>query len=244
MASRNDAPQLGAGCRARIWPAAEFGRIRGAAAERQSGRQRANSAGRVHDPGRQRRHDRLRDSPATTLKQDTDTQLPRKDLSDALEIHCPAATRISLTVSDNRQDSAGGNTAYTNNLSSDWYAAPRKGAGLGRDSDGNKIGAYAAAIGQWKADGKPVSGADAHEEIHGMWGGYGGLPGSTAGAYDMPASVTFVFATTAGEPATIVTAKDYSLSLSVAANIAPAKTLTLDRPVRLDGSMLFTLNYL
>ncbi|KVM62876.1 hypothetical protein WJ60_17440 [Burkholderia ubonensis] len=46
--------------------------------------------------------------PATQLNRDTDTDLHRRNLDHALEIHCPAATRISLTVSDNRSTSADG----------------------------------------------------------------------------------------------------------------------------------------
>lgn len=177
--------------------------------------------------------------PATQLNQDADTQLPRKYLRDALEIHCPAATRISLTVSDNRQDSAGGNTNVTQSAFGGIYGMPKSGAGLGFDSGDRKIGGYGGTIGDWAADGVSVFGAA--EPGGGEYSvGYAALPGSDK----VRNGATYVFTQTGGDANTIVSAKDYSLTLAVAVNIAPAKTLTLDRPVKLDGSMSFQLNYL
>ncbi|WP_157644721.1 DUF1120 domain-containing protein [Burkholderia ubonensis] len=180
--------------------------------------------------------------PATQLNRDTDTDLHRKNLDDALEIHCPAATRISLTVSDNRHDSAGGNNASTLEVGGSWFAVAGSGAGLGRDSGGHKLGGYAASIGGWSADSSAVIGVSipgTYGEVHRGWGG---LSGDTMNSSEfIPGEPTYAFSR---DGSTIVSAKDYALSLSVAANIAPAKTLTLDRPVRLDGAMLFTLNYL
>ncbi|WP_415869807.1 hypothetical protein, partial [Burkholderia ubonensis] len=120
------------------------------------------------------------------------------------------------------------------------------GAGLGFDGAGNKIGGYAASIGEWTADGTRVAGAVAPGGTGEVQYGWAALPRSSVyeNGGPLPNGVTYVFTQTENDPSTIVTAQNYSVGLSVVANIAPAKTLTLDRPVRLDGSMLFTLNYL
>ncbi|MGY4835199.1 DUF1120 domain-containing protein [Burkholderia pyrrocinia] len=180
-------------------------------------------------------------SAATGLNKDSDTQLQAVRLEDALEIHCAAATRISLTVSDNRQGSAGGNTTSTGSAGGYWVANAGNGAGLGFDSGGHRIGGYAGTISSWTADNKGVTGAVAPGGSGGVVYNYAGLPGTHQGDIASAGNgATYVFT----QSGTIVSAQDYSMSLEVAADIAPAKTLTLDRPVRLDGSMSFQLNYL
>ncbi|MBN3836266.1 DUF1120 domain-containing protein [Burkholderia sp. Ac-20344] len=183
------------------------------------------------------------------LNWDTDTKLGSKFFPYALHIQCPAKTRISISVSDNRQDSAGGNTDFIEGPkdTGGWSAIPHSGAGLGFDRAGHKIGAYSASVGQWDADSVFVHGGVLQGASGDVVSDWAGLPGSTvAGWYPPePQGVTYVFTNyDGGGDTSIVAAEDYSVGLSVSAAIAPAKTLTLDSIVKLDGAMLFTLNYL
>ena len=77
---------------------------------------------------------------ASALNPDKDKKLDRKNVKNVLTIACPAPKKIVLTFSDNRQASAGGNTAEIGTAEGGHFDTAKNGMGLGYDGSQNKLG--------------------------------------------------------------------------------------------------------
>lgn len=165
-----------------------------------------------------------------------DTVLPLKTLPGGVTITCDADTSITMSIKDNRFSSAGGNTGIISNTTYSTQINAGKGAGLGLDSAGNKVGGYMAFVVGTKVDGVSTR----------------PLPLTFGKGVQISSSVTQIVADAGDvelgfQPITgadVAVGKVFTFDYAVQAQIAPRSKLDLSKPIALDGSMAVQVNYL
>jgi len=162
------------------------------------------------------------DTDASSLNDTTTTSLPNSRTA-TFNISCLSAAQVAWTIVDNRQDSS--------------YLTSDTGyLGLGKDSDGNKIGSYLVRMSQPFLDGAAAYAM--RSTNNGATWAY-----LERANYIMRPTNLYSYSKT-GNANTLDKGSVFSANIVVYPTIAPKSTLNTSNAIDMDGSATINLSYL
>lgn len=172
--------------------------------------------------------------PVHRLQSDKETILEKK--STGLTIMCDAPTRVAFRSMDNRSGTTFTPSTWLTLLETSVSPTKDNGLlGLGVDSSVNPIGGWMVALNNISTD--------TADTVHSIQNNrFGGLWGSVGMVYLTSSDSLISFALP--DEWTPATFRTLNGTLDIQAVLAPALTLNLSQPVRLDGSVTVEIIYL